>query len=131
MSHIAHAQTTTVARLFAQRAAVEPARIAIVDGGKRITYRELAERAARLAGVLAARGVGAGDRVAVLAENRFEVIELLLAAGHTGAIVACQNWRLAAPELAHCLALVEPKLVIASERHRARVGEALVLGDDY
>jgi acyl-CoA synthetase (AMP-forming)/AMP-acid ligase II len=131
MSHIAHAQTTTVARLFAQRAEVEPDRIAIIDGGKRITYRELAERTARLAGVLAARGVGSGDRVAVLAENRFEVIELLLAAAHTGAIVACQNWRLAAPELAHCLALVEPKLVIASERHRARVAGALVLGDDY
>jgi acyl-CoA synthetase (AMP-forming)/AMP-acid ligase II len=53
--------------------------------------------------LLAARGVRHGDRIALLSENRLEVLELFLAAARLGAIVACQNWRLAAPELAHCL----------------------------
>ena len=85
--------------------------------------------------MLAARGVARGDRVAVLSENRAEVLELLLAAARLGAIVACQSWRLAAPELRHCIELVEPKLAIVSPRHaRFRRGldrAPIVLGDDY
>ncbi|MGE5186893.1 MAG: class I adenylate-forming enzyme family protein, partial [Acidobacteriota bacterium] len=132
MREIASAATTTVTRLFAARARVAPARPAVVDGARRVSYGELADRVARLAGVLADRGVGAGDRVAVLAENRLEILELLLAAGSLGAIVACQSWRLAPPELAHCIALVEPTLTVVSPRLRARVdGDALVLGEPY
>jgi acyl-CoA synthetase (AMP-forming)/AMP-acid ligase II len=131
MNGIAAAATTSVARLFVARAAVAPSKLAIVDGERRVTYSELADRAARLAGVLVARGVAAGDRVAVLSENRLEVLELLLAAAHVGAIVACQNWRLAGDELRHCLDLVEPALVVVSPRFRDRIGDALVLGDAY
>jgi fatty-acyl-CoA synthase len=123
---IATAATTSVARLFAQ---VDARKLAIVDGERRLTYGELGERVARLAGVLVARGVGVGDRVAVLSENRLEVLELLLAAGSIGAIVACQNWRLALPELKACLELVEPKLVFASPRYAA--GADFVFGDAY
>jgi fatty-acyl-CoA synthase len=130
------ASAATVASLFEARARIEPERVAIVEGSREISYRVLADRAARLAGVLAARGVGPGDRVAVLAENRAEILELLLAAGRLGAIVACQNWRLAAPELAHCLELVEPKLTIVSPRHLELLRAAssqppLVLGEPY
>src|SRR5512140_1050065 len=132
---------STVASLFEARARIEPARIAAIDctGGRpgdAMTYGELADRVARLAAVLAARGIGRGDRVAVLSENRVEVLELLLAAGRVGAIVACQNWRLAAPEVQHCLALVEPSLAIVSPRHRALYATAsrvpaLELGAPY
>src|SRR5262245_37494643 len=116
---IARASQSTVASLFGARAAVQPARVAIVDGDRTLTYGELADRVARLAGVLAARGVRRGDRVAVLAENRLEILELLLAAARLGAIVACQSWRLAPPELAHCLALVSSAAALASPRHAA------------
>jgi fatty-acyl-CoA synthase len=57
-----------------------------------------------------------GDRIGLLSENRAEYIEIELAAAYLGAIVACQNWRLAAAELQHCLDLVSPALVIASRR---------------
>jgi fatty-acyl-CoA synthase len=115
-----------------------PTRPALEDGVRRFSYAELSLRARRLAAALAARGVAHGTRIALLAENRIEYPEVLLAAGHLGAVVACQNWRMAAPELAHCLSLVEPALVIASPRHagklRASGYEApgtIVLGDDY
>ncbi len=126
------ATTTTVAGLFEARARVEPDRIAIVDSTREWTYGVLAERVARLASVLSARGVGLGDRVAVLSENRAELLELMLAAARIGAIVACQSWRLAAPELRHCLELVEPTLAIVSARHHAMIPDAaLVFGDAY
>src|SRR5688572_9635551 len=88
---------STVAGLFLMQARLHPDRIALVDGG-RLTYAELGRRATALAGWLQRRGVGQGARVAILSENRLEYLELFLAAAWIGAIVACQNWRLAAPE---------------------------------
>ncbi len=134
MLDAAIASRSTVWSLFAQRAAVTPTRTAIVDGDRTRTYAELADRAARLAGALAARGVGSGDRVAVLSENRSEVIELMLAAARLGAVIAAQNQRLVAPELRYCLDLVEPALCVVSPRHADRLAEVsshprLVLGD--
>jgi fatty-acyl-CoA synthase len=91
-----------------------------------------------LAAWLQARGVEEGDRIAILSENRLEYLELFLAAAWIGAIVACQNWRLAAPELQHCLLLVEPKAVLVSPRHAERLAATAVripimvaLGEDY
>jgi acyl-CoA synthetase (AMP-forming)/AMP-acid ligase II len=119
-TQIVRAARSTVATTFFATARLRPDRVAIVDvDGTTRTYRELAERARRLANVLAARGVGAGDRVALLSENRGEILELFLAAAHVGAIVACQNWRLAPSEMKHCVGLVAPTIAFVSERHVA------------
>jgi fatty-acyl-CoA synthase len=126
---------STVASLFAARARVIGDTRAVVDDRGTRTYRELAERVSRLAGALRARGIGDGDRVAVLSRNRAEYIEVFLACGWIGAIVACQNWRLADAELTHCLDLVEPALLVASqeeaERLHARREPVLVFGDAF
>jgi fatty-acyl-CoA synthase len=128
-SGIRRASTSTVASLFDAVARTRPARAAIVDtDGRTRSYGELAERTRRLANVLAAAGIARGDRIALTSENRGEVLEVMLAAARLGAIVACQNWRLAPPELARCIALVEPALAIASPRHG---GAAITLGGDY
>ena len=136
--HVVHrAAQSTVASLFLGQARLHPDRVALSDGARNITYGELAERTRRLAGVLAGRGVQRGDRVALLSENRPEMLEVYLAAARLGAIVACQNWRLAAPELAHCLRIVEPVLALVSPRHAAALaaGElgsgAIVFEGDY
>lgn len=127
--------STTVASLFVARARIHPQRIAIEDASRRLTYGDVAARTRRLAGALAARGVTRGTRVAILSENRAEYLEVFLAAARLGAIVACQSWRLAPPELAHCLDLVEPLVTFASPRHAdklaGRRGEAIVFGDAY
>ncbi|MFI1380255.1 type I polyketide synthase [Embleya sp. NPDC020886] len=49
------------------------------DPFTRVTYRELEQRTARLAGHLVGLGVARGDRVAVLLGNRVEMVESLLA----------------------------------------------------
>ncbi len=135
---VRRAAGSTVSSLFLGVARLHAGRAALEDAQRSVSYGELAERTLRLAGVLAVAGVRRGSRVAVLAENRIEYLETFLAAAHLGAIVACQNTRLAPPELAHCLDLVAPEVVLVSPRHAPtlqglrRPGEApVVLGDAY
>ncbi len=59
----------TPASFLNRAAAVYAGRTAVVDGERRFTYREMAGRCRRLAGALAAAGVGGGDRVAALCTN--------------------------------------------------------------
>ncbi len=128
---------STVGSLFRERARLHPDRPAIQAGNRTLTYGQLDERVNRLVHVLRGSGVSRGDRVAVLSENRPEYLELELACGRLGAILACQNWRLAPAELGHCIALVSPHVAFVSERHadlltRARPGTIpiVVLGTD-
>jgi acyl-CoA synthetase (AMP-forming)/AMP-acid ligase II len=106
----------SVYELFASQAKRNPDALAIEQGTLERSYGALDERVRRLAAALRGEGVRTGDRIAVLSENRAEYIEIELAAAALGVIVACQNWRLAAAELQHCLDLVSPALVIASQR---------------
>src|SRR4029078_10044936 len=84
---VRRAAQSTVATLFAAQARLHPERVAVIDGHLTLPEGALDERSRRLAGVLAGRGVGRGDRVALLAENRAEVLELFLAVARLGAIV--------------------------------------------
>jgi len=87
--------------------------------------------------VLQSLDITRGDRVAILSGNRAEYQELFLAAARLGAIVACQNTRLADPELEHCLNLADPKLVIVAPDYEAVIDrlfahtKRIVFGDDY
>ena len=64
-----------------------PGRTALVDraADQRITYGELDAGATRWHALLARQGIARGGRVAVMAENRREVLELLFACGRAGA----------------------------------------------
>jgi acyl-CoA synthetase (AMP-forming)/AMP-acid ligase II len=135
---VQQAAASSVASLFLMQARVHPDRPALVEGNRKLSYRDVGRRVAALAGWLQSRDVGQGDRVAILSENRLEYLELYLAAAWIGAIVACQNWRLALPELTHCLSLVEPEAILVSPRHADRLSQisikiptVLTLGPDY
>ena len=128
----------TVDSAVRERAHIHPGRIALVQDGRRVSYGDLQSRVHRLCHALQRLGVQRQDRIAVLSENRLEYIEVLLAAATLGAIVACQNWRQSEAELSHCLRLVEPRLVLASPRHVARLAgiehgaqQVLSFGDGY
>ena len=132
------AAALTVDALVRQRAIQRPEHPAIVEDGVAISYGRLMQRVDRLAHALRARGVARGDRIAVLSENRREVLEAMLAAGVLGAIAACHNARQSAAELLHALRLTQPVLALVSERHAGfwagldhGVRELLVLGEAY
>lgn len=80
--------------------------------GRKFTYADLDRRTNQLAGALAARGIGKGDRVALLAPNCAEYFELQFACGRLGAIMLPLNWRLTVPELEYILGDSTPKLLI-------------------
>lgn len=109
----------TVGEIFRTQAYRTPDKPALVEGKKQQTYAELNQRVNRLANMLRSTGLTAGDRIAILSENRSEYMELALAAAKSGLIVAALNWRLATPELAHCIDLVSPGAVFVSATHRA------------
>ncbi|GAA2547000.1 acyl-CoA synthetase [Pseudonocardia hydrocarbonoxydans] len=98
----------------ARRARIDPARTALVGPGGGRTYGELAERVDRLAGVLAAAGVGKGDRVAQLGVNAVEVLETFFAVWRLGAIAVPLNHRLAGPEIRYMLGDVGASFLVAS-----------------
>lgn len=142
MTHAKHfirrAGSWTVGELLRAQARRVPDRIAVDDGTRTLTYSAFDERVNRLANVLSALGVVRGARVAILSENRIEYLEATYAAAKLGAILCALNWRLAAKELAHCVDLVEPLVVLVSPRFETAYrtlgraeGALIVLGPDY
>jgi acyl-CoA synthetase (AMP-forming)/AMP-acid ligase II len=87
-----------------QRAALRhPDAIATVCQGRRRSYRELAQRVARLAGALQRLGVGPGERVGMLALNSDRYLEFYLGAWWAGAVVNPVNVRWSPAEIAFSL----------------------------
>ncbi len=134
----ARGREVTVGSLFRDQVLLGPHRPAVEFEGRVWSYGELNDRVNRLVHLMSAHGVKRGDRVAMLSENRNEYVELLMAAAKLGVLVGCQNWRLADAELAHCLNLIEPGLVLYSERLAPVLGRLdlpstpkIALGDEY
>jgi acyl-CoA synthetase (AMP-forming)/AMP-acid ligase II len=86
-----------------------------------VTHRDYLQRVERLAAGLAAAGVGAGDRVAIISRNNAEFADLYGAAAWLGAILLPVNWRLNAEEVAYILGDGAPKLLIADAEEQARI----------
>ncbi|MGZ8347757.1 MAG: AMP-binding protein, partial [Allosphingosinicella sp.] len=84
--------------LLAKRAELTPGKVALeeVATGRTRTYAELDARAAGAAAAMAGRGVGKGDRVALLCRNRIEFFELLFGCARLGAVLVPLNWRMPA-----------------------------------
>ena len=118
----AQAALLTVSGLFKQQVARHPERIALECDGQRWTYQQLADRVARLAQALGDFGLQPGERIAILAENRAEYVELELAVAQLGVVLACQNWRQSDAELEHCIRLVSPSVLFFSQRQADVVG---------
>ncbi|GAB93387.1 acyl-CoA synthetase [Gordonia rhizosphera] len=108
----------SISAWFAARADRSPHRRALTFEGITVTYAALLDRVERLAGGLAAAGVGAGDRVAFLGANQPALIETFLAANRLGAVFLPLNFRLAAPEIDFILADSEPAAIVADSAHR-------------
>ena len=128
-----------LAELFETVAAAVPEREAVVHDERRLTYAELDERAARLAGVLADAGVGAGDHVGLHLWNGTEYLEGMLAAFKLRAVPININYRYVADELrylfddADLVALVhEPAFAdLVAEARTDRLTYTLARGADY
>jgi acetyl-CoA synthetase len=102
--------------------AAPPQRLALLElsraGGRREwSFGEVAERSARLAGTLAARGARRGDVVMTLIGNRPEWVLSMLACFRIGAVVLPCTEQLRSKDLALRVASARPSLLIADERN--------------
>ncbi len=112
--------------------AARPRAEALVCDGLRLDYQGLRDRAARVAAGLAARGIGAGDRVALLLDNRPEFVVTLFACLHLGAIAVPLGTRLQGPEIAYILDHCGARLVVHEDALADRLApgrEAVALSD--
>ena len=106
-------------------AAVYPNRLAVAYGGRRYSWRDTLERCRRLASALAARGVGRGDTVAVMAPNIPEAFEVHFGVPMAGAVLNALNIRLDAETIAFMLRHGEAKVLITDTEFAPVVAEAL------
>ena len=110
---------------------------ALVDGERRLTYRELNRRVNRLAGSLQSLGLAHGNRCAILAYNCLEYVEVIFATAKLGLILVPLNWRLSPAELAFnfsdsgCETLIfdaEFAEVVKQLKSQAAIKRLIVLG---
>lgn len=94
-----------------------------------LTFGAIDERSDRMAGLLAARGLVRGDRLAFCLQNGIAVIDLWLAAVKLGVIVVPINVLYKGREIGHIIADAEPKAVITTPDHTADFPPGTVLWD--
>jgi acyl-CoA synthetase (AMP-forming)/AMP-acid ligase II len=119
---------------------VRPNKIALICGERSLTYAEFNARARRVANTLSGLGVKANDRVAVMAYNSIELLEIVAGLSKLSAIGVLLNYRLREHEVAYIIhdcqakvAIAGPGLVEVVDKARAEIeGDVIfvAIGDE-
>ncbi|WGD49045.1 class I adenylate-forming enzyme family protein [Bradyrhizobium sp. CB1650] len=93
---------------------------ALIWGNVRLSWRQVVDRAARIAAGFRKLGLERGDRVAILLGNRIEFPLILFAAAHEGLVTVLLSTRQQKPEIAYVLTDCGAKILIheAALAHR-------------
>ncbi len=92
-------QILTVSAMVETQARLRPDKIGARDSRRALTFRQWDDRASRLASGLCALGLEPGDRVAVLAYNCVEWLEIYVGLARVGLVAVPINFRLVGPEI--------------------------------
>src|SRR5713101_3887992 len=111
-------------------AGVYPHRNAVIHGERRYTWRQSLERCRRLASALAARGIGRGDTVALMAPNVPEAFEAHFAVPMAGAVLNAVNIRLDAETIAFILQHGGAKVLLTDTEFAPVIKAALASLDE-
>ncbi len=95
-----------------RHAGLYPDKKALIFEDKQCTYRELQKRVYSLANGLIKLGLKEGDRVAVVAENCFEFLEIYMAVPKAGGVVAPINFRLLPKDIAYLVNYIGAEVLI-------------------
>ncbi|MER2529637.1 MAG: AMP-binding protein, partial [Candidatus Competibacter denitrificans] len=114
-----------------RRAALTPRHTALYDSftQKSYTFQDLNDRACRVGTYLAdTLGLGKGDVITLICRNRIEAIDLYLACGKLGIILAPLSQRLKKPELDDLLARLKPRVLVHENAFAELVATLVVPG---
>jgi fatty-acyl-CoA synthase len=111
----------TVADAVATHARLRPHDIGARDSRRSLTFAQWDERARKLANGLLGLGLKKGDRVALLAYNCVEWLELYIGLGRAGLVAVPINFRLLGPEIAYIVSHCDAQAVIVQDDLRERV----------
>jgi acyl-coenzyme A synthetase/AMP-(fatty) acid ligase len=109
--------------LLARAADSRPGATAVVDGGTRFIYSEIATASRRLAATLVRHGVEPGDRVGVLVRTQAEAVIAIHAVLTAGAAYVPLDPDGPADHLARVLCCTRPRLLVAVPAAGARLAE--------
>jgi acyl-CoA synthetase (AMP-forming)/AMP-acid ligase II len=112
-------------RLLAMRASETPEHIGIAFEKQRLSWRELDARVNRVAHVLQRHGIGPGDAVAILMDNRPEFVVALTALNRLRAIGALINTNVTGRALVHAISVAKSRAVIVGAEHADKLSEVL------
>ena len=90
---------------------------------REITWNVFNEKANRFAGALRARGIGKGDKVAILLMNCIEWLPIYFGILKTGALAVPLNFRYAPDEIRYCLDLADVDVLVFGTDFIGRVEE--------
>ncbi|QTJ66072.1 acyl-CoA synthetase [Rhodococcus sp. ZPP] len=114
-----------LADLFEHSVDAMPDRVALIAAGRRITYRELEDRANRLAHNLLEAGLTTGSHIGVHLHNSIETVETLLAAFKIRAVPININYRYTSDELAYVYGNADLEAVVHHRVYSPRIAEVL------
>jgi long-chain acyl-CoA synthetase len=100
----------------------DPDAVATVFGDRRRTWRELAERASRLAAALRSLGMGKSDRVSLLALNSDRYLEYMVGVWWGGGALNPVNIRWSTTEVAFSLDDCDTRILLVDE-HFSKMGD--------
>ncbi|MFY2860311.1 long-chain-acyl-CoA synthetase FadD6 [Mycobacterium sp. THU-M104] len=118
----------SIGTVFQERAARHGDRVFLRFGDQEVTYRDANATANRYAAVLAARGVGRGDVVAIMLRNSPNTVLAALATVKCGAVAGMINYHQRGEVLAHSLGLLDAKVLIAETDLVSAVAECGAAG---
>ena len=111
---------------FLQRSStVYPDKTAVIHGDQRYSYHEFADRCRRLAGALAAHGIGRGDTVSVMAPNIPAMLEAHYGVPMTCAVLNALNYRLDAATISFILDHAQTKVLITDREFSETISQVI------
>ncbi len=117
------ARAFTIYDLLVRGAALHRDASALIQAARQWSFRDLLERADRLAAGLAGLGLSRGDRVCILAQNDVGYVDLYGACARQGIIAYPINWRLTGEEVERVLERASPAMMVADASTLPVVGE--------
>lgn len=105
----------TLSDAVATHARLRPTKLAVRDSRRSLTFAQWHERSQALAAGLRGLGLQKGDRVALLAYNCLEWMEIYAALAAAGLVAVPVNFRLTAPEIAYIAEHSEARALIVQD----------------